>query len=531
MSIAPHRTLARWTAVVTAVVGALHASPGRADAPGPPARVRTLDVAEFRVMGASHLTDEQVQAALEPFLGPGRVLQDIEAARAALEKAYADRGYPAVTVSIPQQTVREGVVTLQVVEGKVSRLRVTGARWFLPSEIRRLTPSVAEGSVPNFDAIARDMYEVNQWPDRKITPSLRAGPVPGSILVDLDVQDTLPLHGSLEVNDRYSPGTTPTRLSGSLRYDNLLQLGHSLALSYQTAPQRKEDGQVFSGSYLARFPGASGFTLTASAIVSDSDVSTLGGTTVVGKGRFYGVRSTFTLDASTSWFQTVALGLDYKHSLEDIAHAPYAVDYWPLTVQYSAAWQGEESRMQILAGASFGIRPLGSGPDAFDAKRYRASASFFSMRLDVNRSDPLPGLLEIYGRVLAQTASDPLLGPEQMAIGGADTVRGYVEAQAIGDEALLGQVELRGPSLSRWFGGRWIDDLRVLAFADAARAVVLAPLPEQRSGVTLVGMGAGMRMKLLGHVSGVLDLGFPMTAPEGGGRGPGRLHFRVWSDF
>src|SRR6266542_1972989 len=149
---------------------------------------RTIDVNEYRVEGAHHLSAAEVEAALDPFLGPGRALEDVEAGRAALEKAYSDKGYQSVTVAVPQQTVRDGIVALHVTEGKVGRLPVRGARYFLLSEIRRQAPSVAEGTVPNFNDIVRDIVLLNQIPDRRVTPALRAGVVPGTVDVDLNVQ-------------------------------------------------------------------------------------------------------------------------------------------------------------------------------------------------------------------------------------------------------------------------------------------------------------------------------------------------------
>ena len=49
----------------------------------------------------STLTPRQVEAAVYPHLGPDKTLQDVQAARADLEKAYHDAGYSTVFVDIP----------------------------------------------------------------------------------------------------------------------------------------------------------------------------------------------------------------------------------------------------------------------------------------------------------------------------------------------------------------------------------------------------------------------------------------------
>ncbi|HEX9242846.1 MAG TPA: POTRA domain-containing protein, partial [Anaeromyxobacter sp.] len=225
------------------------------------ARPRTLEVTEYRLRGSTLLPAADAEEALAPYLGPGQTLESVEQARAAVEKAYSQAGWQAVTVAIRQQTVRDGVITLDVTETRIARLRVRGARWFSPSDVKALAPSVAEGTSPNFKSVVRDVFELNQLPDRRVMPMVRAGTAPGTMEVDLEVEDHLPLHGALELNDRTSAFTTPLRMNGALRYDNLFQLGHSLSFSFQTAPERPEDARVFAASYLARFPMLSWLTL------------------------------------------------------------------------------------------------------------------------------------------------------------------------------------------------------------------------------------------------------------------------------
>jgi hemolysin activation/secretion protein len=190
----------------------------------------TLYIREFRVQRARQLPRIAVEDAVYPYLGPGRTAEDVEQARAALEKAYRDKGYQTVIVEVPQQSGRSGLIYLQVTEGTVGRLRVNGARYFEPNEIRRKAPSMAEGRVPNFNDITRDIIALNQWPDRQVTPEIKTGSEPGSVDIDLNVKDRRPLHGSLEINNRYSPGTTHLRVNGGINYNNLWQAGHAVGL-------------------------------------------------------------------------------------------------------------------------------------------------------------------------------------------------------------------------------------------------------------------------------------------------------------
>jgi len=270
-------------------------------------------IREFRVRGAEKLPAVAVEEAVYPFLGPGRTKDDVEQARAALEKAYKEKGYETVYVQIPQQQIKGGVIHLEVVEAKVGRLRVKGARFFLPSEIKRMAPSLAQGTVPNFNEVTRDIVALNQHPDRRVTPELRAGLEPGTVDIDLTVKDKFPLHGNVELNNRSSPDTSELRLNGSLSYSNLWQLGHSIGGSFQISPQDLNDVKVYSAYYLARFAEIPWLSLMASGTKQDSNVSTLGGVAVAGRGEIVGARALISLPPGKDFFHSISAGMDYKH--------------------------------------------------------------------------------------------------------------------------------------------------------------------------------------------------------------------------
>lgn len=510
--------------------------PLRADQQAPESSgVRTLDIAEYRVEGADHLPQLELERAVYPFLGPGRAVEDVEGARAALEKAYTDRGFQAVSVAIPPQKVRDGVVTLKVNEGTIGRLRVRGSRWFALSEIKKQAPSMAEGAVPNFNDIARDIVALNQIPDRRVVPALKPGVLPGTVDVDLTVQDTFPLHGYLEVNNRYSANTTHTRLTGTIRYDNLWQLGHSLSLSFQVAPKRIKDAKVFSGSYQVRLPSTPWLSFMVTGVAQDSDIAALGTFAVSGRGWILGARSLFTLPGSGDFFHTLSAGFDFKRFLEKLSLGEDTLTtpiiYWPLVAQYGANWQGKSSQTQIAATLTVNLRGLGSTAQQFDAKRYNARGSFVHYRAELSRTDELPKGMQLVSKAHAQYSADPLVGSEQLVGGGADTARGYVEAQAAGDFGGLASVELRSPSVSGWLRSASVNEWRFRAFAEGGWMRIHEPLPEQQSIYRLWSAGFGSSAKLFEHFNGSFDIGVPLRSEGVTGRFKPRFHFRVWAEI
>jgi hemolysin activation/secretion protein len=492
-----------------------------------------FDVMAYQVLGNSELSATEIERAVYPFLGPQRSEADVEAARAALQTLYAGKGLATVAVSIPEQDAGNGLVTLQVSEQRIGRLRVNGADYFSPDAIADGAPSLQEGTVPDFNAVQRDIVALNQWPDRRVTPDVKPGAQPNTVDVDLNVEDTLPLHGSLELNNRNSANTSELRLSGSVRYDNLWQRGHSLTFSAQTAPQQPADARVFSASYLARF-GASPWSLLGYTVRSDSEVAAIGGFNVIGNGSLSGLRLIRALPADAGFFHSLSIGADYKDFKEDTlfggdrSSAP--IRYLPLSAAYNATWSRPRGTDTLELTATMNVRGVGDDSARFDIKRYKARSNFFHMRTDASRTRSFGGDYQWYARLQTQLASEPLISNEQFSIGGMDSVRGYSESQALGDYGAAGQFELRSPSFAS-AAGRMVQEARVHAFVDAGYARIHDPLPEQSVSETLVSTGLGAAFKAFAHLNGALEVAAPLSSPGGHKQKDINVLFRLWSEF
>lgn len=521
-----------------------------AAAPSKPAPPQRFDIDDFAVTGADLLPQIELEEAIYPYLGPKRTADDVEKARAALEKTYHDKGYQTVSVSVPQQNVQGKVVTLKVTEMKVGRLRVKGSRYYDIGKIKEQAPSLKEGKVPNFDAVTKDIVALNQLPDRRVTPALRAGATPGTVDVDLNVEDKLPLHGSLELNNRRSPSTTPLRLLTSIHYDNLWQLGHSVNFSYQVSPMKPSEVEVFSGSYLARFPELENVSFLAYGLTTNSGVATVGGTNVVGKGEVIGARAVITLPSIDKLFHTISFGADYKRfgQLITISGDGFSspIRYVPLVASYGATYQGDDFVTQLNASVTYNIRGFSSNALDFDNKRYLASANFTHFNLDVSHTHELPEGFQLYARMLGQLSDGPMVSSEQFSVGGLDTVRGYLESETLGDNGIAGGIEIRTPNLgenlekalkdsgsetSPPFASTFVNDWRFFAYGDAGSTRILRPAPEQQTHFQLASLGGGVRFKAMDYFNGMAVVSVPMLTQFYTRAGDPRVIFRVWGEF
>ena len=494
----------------------------------------TFLIREYRISGSSTLPRDEVDKAVYNFLGPGRTPVDVENARTALEAAYHEAGFQTVSVSIPPQSVTSGVIVLRVSEAPIGRLRVKGSRFFNIEKIKKMAPSLAEGSIPNFNDVQRDILALNQNGDLQVTPSLAPGAAPGTVDVELTVKDKFPLHGSVELNNRYSPNTTPLRLDTALRYDNLWQLGHTIGAAFQIAPQRPSDALVFSGYYIARTEAIDWASLMLQATRQNSEVSTLGGTDSLGNGEIYGGRFLFNLPSKTGFFHSASMGVDYKDFAQDLVVGDQTISsplqYWPFSINYNASSIGKHYETGLTGGVTFSFRGTGEQEAIdFDNRRYNATANFFYFRGGIDHTQNLPWDFQLLAAVQGQATANPLVDTEQFSLGGLNTVRGYLESTVVGDNAIAGTLQFQTPSLLSRLpeGNEW----RFFAFIDAGYASLNDPLPEQESTFTLWSYGFGTSIRLVGHLNGEFLIGIPQITQEPVTAGSPLFTFRISAEL
>jgi len=505
----------------------------------------SFDLNEIRVEGSTVLPPEQVEEVVYPFLGPGKTAKDVEAARGALQDAYKNAGY--VTVSVgPGRWVDHagGVISLAVLERRVGRLRVTHARYFVPDAVREGAPSVAPGTVPNMKQVTQDLVGLNQLPDRTVQPSLRPGRRPDLVDVDLDVADTLPLHGTLELNNRYNADTSKLRVNASLTYDNFFQRGDSATVSYSVAPTSVRDAEIESASYLFHIPDSK-MSLLFTYLHSNSNVIALGTTDVAGRGDTAGFRlliplGTTTDGAGNTFTHSFSVGWDYKKFYEldtfmttdTFTNAPDT--YYPLAASYAANWTGPKSTTDVNLSLTLGLNHLGSQTEAFDNKRYMAVPGFAVFRATATREQDLPDDVQLWGSLSGQVSNTPLVSSEQFGLGGADSIRGYLEAEALGDYGVSLQTELRGPDLKKYLQKRLggvLHSWRFHVFGDTGVAAIRDSTAGQRSSSGMSSVGVGTRVNLWGYLNGdVQDAQLLNNGPDSRA-GTNRVLFRVYGEF
>lgn len=476
---------------------AAHAAPNQ--------RVVTFDVMEFVIDGNTVLPANVVERVLHPYLGPAKTFKDIEAAREALERAFQDAGFLSVVVSLPNQRVDSGEVKLSVVQAQVDKLTVSGAQYHRPSKVKEQVPSLAAGQVPYFPQVQQDLAAV-QSANMQVTPLISGGTEPDKIVVDLKAQDSLPLSGSIELNNRQSFNTTRGRLSASLQYGNLWQLGHRIGLSWQYAPWRPGDANNLVLSYGLPLSKTDDLTFTLTTSDSDTPIKSGDGGSTVTRGEFIGMRWQHEL-APLNWAlrHNLFVSVDYKHNQDKteivdalesfkpaLRYTTVSTGYflnWMVDAEQSLTWTTSiNTSNKALSGRL--VNCDGRVLDQFACKRSASGPDFLVWRTGLDWRRPVWGQWRVNASLDVQAASGALASGEQFSLGGADTVRGYYDYEQSGDWGANSRVELVSPIWLDWANAKATS----LVFIDRGFVKLQDALVGQTASAQLGSAGLGLRV-------------------------------------
>jgi len=269
------------------------------------------------------------------------------------------------------------------------------------------------------------------------------------------------------------------------------------------------------------------------------------------QGLSVGVRAIWQLPA-TKTVQTISFGPDFKNFQQKILVGSQLANsspirYIPFEVGYSLAGGSDHSSYQLGLSATVGLRTIKgevcivvSGicvpADSFQNREQFSYENFAHLNLNLGYTRNLTSSIEGELRLAGQLSDSHLITNEQFAAGGLHSVRGYYSAEAVGDDGISSNLEIRLPSLSNWLAGRgsllrWLDDARFYAFADTANLWIRNAAPGQTTEFHLVGVGGGLRWRMFNKISGEVVGAVPLTNGSVTRRGHPRVSFDVRGEF
>ncbi len=166
---------------------------------------------EIRVIGSTIFSAEELAKVTAPYVNREVTSEDLEALRVALTLLYVNNGYVNSGAILPDQTVTEGVVTYQIIEGRLSAVDVEGNRWFRSSYFQKRF-FLDAGPPLNVNALQRRLQLLLEDSRiQRLNAELKPGLKPGEGILDVRVEERTPYRLLSEYNNYQSPSVGENR--------------------------------------------------------------------------------------------------------------------------------------------------------------------------------------------------------------------------------------------------------------------------------------------------------------------------------
>jgi len=434
---------------------------------------RAVDTVHFRlndirIVGTKVFSAESFRPLFADLVGKDVTLSSVLNIADQIEARYRAQGYLLVRAYVPPQRVKDGVFTINVVEGFVQNVSVEGTR----ERTQSLTKSYLRGVVGQtpleLSTIERGLLLANDIPGVTASGTLRAAPsTPGAS--ELVVAENAPwITGGLATDNRGSRFSGLWTLSAAVAFNELLG-GDQLALIANTSPDGKEQvsgqatyrvaigsdgliGSVF-GVYTHGQPGS---TLTVAQALTDSWAAGTHFSYPLVRSRALSVilQSGLTAQAAT----IRAFGLRVSH------------DEWRVFDVGVTA-----TKSNFLGANWAGVLDLAQGLPFLGATRNDSpSLSRFGAKTDFTKIDgslqavwPLVASVSAAAGGSGQLSFTHLVIGEEVSYGGKLVVRGFDPGAITGDSGVGGWFELRDDAHFPAWQLRTVEPYVFVASADA----------------------------------------------------------------
>jgi len=409
-------------------------------------------VQEIRLTGHTVFSDEELKEITRSYENRMVSNEELQALRHQLTRYYIDHGYINSGVTLPDQEIKDGLIYLQVVEGEMTEVKISGNDWLRSSYI---DDRIAQGvETPlNIKDIQERLLILQQDPlIEKINAELRPGLNPGQSKMNIHVTEARPYELGIGSANNRSPSIGSISGQVWFRHRNLTGFGDALYFSY-SGTKGLDD---FFGSYSLPLTSYDTrlnlYYQNSEALVVENPIEDA---LIRSATETFGVSLSQPLYRTPGQTFTLSLAFEHRRSQTFINNEPFS---FALGVPEFGDEKGEtkisvlrltqewldRSQNQVIAARStfnWGINALGAtqNDNAPDGQFFDWLGQFQWVRR-------LPWLdSQVVFRTDVQFANEALLPLERFSLGGMHSVRGYRENQIVRDSGAVASLEWRVP--------------------------------------------------------------------------------------
>ncbi len=466
-----------------------------------------LFVKRFEIVGNTVIKTVVLEKLVRPYEGKRLTLKDLKFVASLITRKYIAEGYVTSMAYIPPQRVKDGLVRIRVVEGKVGRIEVIGNHPYYSSGFIKgyFAPLVGLG-IFNHNLLERQLLLLNSLPGLEAKATLVKGRKRGTTDIVIKTMSKPLVSATVGYNNFGSEYTSRDNFSADLGVGNIGVTGATLSLGGTIGDNYSE---FHSGRFRYRVPvGVSGLEVGVYLATGDYNVGReLAILNIKGESTSYGafLRYPFVRMLNVSVYGTLGVGGIFAKQLmlgEVTSEDRIRTADIGVSCVFNTALSKNSVSFQVTQG--LGKRLGGMPNNDVHASRVGVASDFTKFNLSFARMQRLLPFLFLFVRVNAQYSHRTLISAEEFYIGGATSVRGYTASEYGGDSGYTASVEFRVAPL------RDRNLVQFAVFADNGGVFINRPMVGQKKSHVLTGVGFGVRLGLLHELNVRADVGFPV---------------------
>ena len=449
----------------------------------------TVIVKHFKLQGFDDLPQEGLSQLLQQQLidhKQGFTIGQLQQTANLVTQLYRQQGYILAQAYIPQQDIRDDVVIIQVLSGKLGQLSTRDSKRY--SDKLLMSTFVAnKNKTVNALATENALLSINDLPGLDVAGIFRPGKNIGETELVLKVNQEIPFEFSLAADNHGVETTGRQRIFGHAKWNNPTGLGDQIIV---TALQTFDPSDSTYGAIGYEIPLATpNWILGANLNTNDYVIAQSVGqqipfktegesqtASIYSRYQFHRSREfnlSATVDFSRKWAEVEATDFNQKLGEDNLSVFSGVLSFDSINNQQRAINKGSIAYSQGLAGFAGSMESDASSQPNGEGSLGAAEADFQKLNLNLTRLQAITQGHNLLIRLQAQHSDDTLSSLERFSMGGPNSVRAYPVSEYIRDKgvftSLAWVMSAPGFSSKPAFAGRnWGEVLRVSLFADYA---------------------------------------------------------------
>jgi hemolysin activation/secretion protein len=452
-------------------------------------------IKSVQITGNTKFSTPVLHALVADVVGGEHSLTELRAAVARISDYYRKHGYPVARAYLPAQEIRDGAVTIGIIEGRLGKLVIENHSRLSDGRVGSYLAHVKEGAVIRSPEIDRSLLLLNDTPGvGGSRATLQPGADVGTSDLVIAVNPAGTVSGDIETDNYGNRYTGQYRLGGTLNINSPLRIGDQVTLNALSSGRDLLYGRIgyqlpIAGDGLRA--GAAYFD-TRYRLGKDFSALQAHGT---GTGGSAFVVYPFVITQKSNLSGTVSF--EERH-LTDYADATATVTekhVYVATLGLSGAHRdtlGGSGLSSVNLSLAMGDLDINT-PIArlIDELTVHTEGRYVRLSYGASRVQQLTSSTFISVALSGQRANKNLDTSEKFSLGGAEGVRAYPQGEDIGDEGYMVNLELRQ---------RFTPALQGLLLYDTGSVTTnRKPFdPSLRNSRKLAGPGVGLEARLFG---------------------------------